>query len=196
MIWGMNVIAWTWLPSTPGSERPQGAPWDVAPSWRACRTAVVLQIRSEGTNSSINGRKCTRASYYSKHIGYWLFVDPPALGQRTERHVTAVVGSYQRPRPLYTTTQLRRCLEKLIHYMRVLLDFLGTPTSPALPSFTHVGVFRRRLRCEGKHAMLTYIGVSSCFRLNIEADGQFFHAVPTMGSSTSQSSVRKCANAP
>lgn len=142
-----------------------------------------------------------RAHMYSgkllqKHIGYWLFLDPPALGQRTERHATAVVGSYLRPRTMYTTTQLRRRLEKLIHYMRVLLDFLGTSASPALPSLTHVGVFRCRLRCKGKHAMFTYSRVSSYCRLNIEMYRQFFHAVPTMGSSTSQSSVRKCANAP
>lgn len=36
------------LPQDPKSLRGHRAPWDVAPSWRACRTAVVLQIRSEG----------------------------------------------------------------------------------------------------------------------------------------------------
>jgi hypothetical protein len=78
-------------------------------------------------------------------------------GTGTERHATAVVGSYLRPRPLYTTTQLRRRLEKLVYYMRVRFDFLGTSASPALPSLAHVGVFRRRSRCEGKHAMLTIL---------------------------------------
>jgi hypothetical protein len=154
MIRATNVIAWTWLPSYPRISKASG---DTV----GCR-ALAEQPWYSRLGTADQNRPSTSANHSAKllreYIGYWNWTTirgPNGTG--TERHATAVVGSYLRPRPLYTTTQLRRRLEKLVYYMRVRLDFLGTSASPALPSLAHVGVFRRRSRCEGKHAMLTIL---------------------------------------
>jgi hypothetical protein len=142
------LFAWTWLPAYPRISR---ALKDTV----GCRTIAELPWDPKrGTIRVMTPRTCTLESYCNECIGHWSYSYALRLWDRT--------ACYSRCRKLpdaaasvHHANQLRRRLEKLVYYMRVGLDLLGTSASPALPSLAHVGVFCRRLGCENKDTMLT-----------------------------------------
>jgi hypothetical protein len=177
---------------TPGSQKPQRTPWD-----------VLLLPNSRGPPDWERLAK-DAAQRAQKHSGKLLQTasDAPSL-HGPFRHWNRTNGILQ---PLSEAIEAAASVHTLLDYAAVFRNSsttcgsVSTSWAPLLRLLSHVSLtwassavdsgVKTNTRCSPGQKLVYNAGP------DIEADRQFFHAVPSIGSSTSQSSVRKCANAP